>query len=77
VPQVVHIYEPYLSGCHSLNKYLEQLARKYASMKFLRLQGSKTRQELDEVAMPILVVYQVRGGVDEAGEGGRLDDLAQ
>jgi hypothetical protein len=24
--QVVHIYEPYLSGCHSLNKYLEQLA---------------------------------------------------
>jgi len=35
---VVHIYEPYIKACHTLNRYLEELARRYPRVKFLRIQ---------------------------------------
>lgn len=40
VKVVVHIYEPYIKSCHALNRYLEELARRHPSVKFLRMQVS-------------------------------------
>ena len=56
---VVHIYEPYLKACGTLNKYLETLARRYPHVKFLRLLASAhPKKDLDEIALPMLAIYQ-------------------
>lgn len=55
---VVHLYEPYVRACSTLNKFLEGLGRKHTHTRFLRLRASATRQAVDEVALPMLVVYQ-------------------
>jgi hypothetical protein len=55
---IVHIYESYIKPCGTLNKYLEAMARKYTNTRFLRIQAGATQKSIDEVALPMLVVYQ-------------------
>jgi len=45
---------------HSINRYLEELARRLPYAKFLRLHAFKANSNLDPVALPIIMIH--RGG---------------
>ena len=54
---IVHLYEPSISSCTRMNRYLEEIARKMTGIKFLRMHASKNGIELDRMTLPILNIY--------------------
>jgi len=52
------MYEPYVPACKQLNKYLEDLARRMPFAKFLRLHAFKANNNMDPVALPILMIHK-------------------
>mmetsp|Transcript_17301 Transcript_17301/g.34717 ORF Transcript_17301/g.34717 Transcript_17301/m.34717 type:complete len:325 (+) Transcript_17301:441-1415(+) len=79
---VVHMYEPYVPACKSINNMLENLARRMKWCKFLRLHCFKANPNFDPIALPVLMVY--KGGelahnyvkvTDELPKDFTVDDL--
>lgn len=57
---VVHLYEPTVSSCTRMNRFIEEMARTMTELKFLRMHASRNEIELDRMTLPILNIY--RGG---------------
>lgn len=57
---VVHLYEPTVSSCTRMNRFIEEIARTMTEIKFLRMHASRNEIELDRMTLPILNIY--RGG---------------
>ena len=55
---VVHIYEDYVKECGRLNRCMEELARSYTNVKFVRLRSSESPSPFDPVTLPTLCVYK-------------------
>jgi hypothetical protein len=55
---VVHIYEPYIHACQSMNRALEIIAKSAPHVKFLRMLSGQTGDDYDHVALPTLMVYK-------------------
>ncbi|CAG8587426.1 4803_t:CDS:2 [Paraglomus brasilianum] len=56
VSVIVHLYENEIPECRVLNECLVHLARKYISVKFLRVQAREV--EFDLVGLPALLAYK-------------------
>lgn len=56
---VVHVFEPAISSCVRINRFLEEIAAtSMQNVKFLRMQASSNQIEVDRVALPILNIYK-------------------
>ncbi|KAJ3299702.1 hypothetical protein HK104_007630 [Borealophlyctis nickersoniae] len=60
-PQVlvlVHLYKSQIEACRLVNTFLDALAKKYLSMKFLRIVSAKADPNFDDIALPALLAYK-------------------
>eukprot|EP00619_Florenciella_sp_RCC1007_P010333 CAMPEP_0205909152 /NCGR_PEP_ID=MMETSP1325-20131115/3679_1 /ASSEMBLY_ACC=CAM_ASM_000708 /TAXON_ID=236786 /ORGANISM="Florenciella sp., Strain RCC1007" /LENGTH=364 /DNA_ID=CAMNT_0053275423 /DNA_START=109 /DNA_END=1203 /DNA_ORIENTATION=+ len=55
---VVHIYEDFVKECGRMNRCMEELARSYTNVKFVRLRSSESPSPFDPVTLPTLCVYK-------------------
>ncbi|KAI8815214.1 thioredoxin-like protein, partial [Cladochytrium replicatum] len=60
VKVLIHLYQPQIEACRQTNYFLSHLARKYPTIKFLKIVSTKADAKFDNVALPALLVY--RGG---------------
>ncbi|CAM9807052.1 unnamed protein product, partial [Ectocarpus sp. 12 AP-2014] len=80
---VVHLYEPYIDACRRMNRFLEVLATKQPTVKFLRLRSSAAEGgDYDPVALPTLLLYRAGEVVgcmtrvtDDIGENFTQEDV--
>lgn len=79
---LVHLYEPSIRSCVALNRYLEDIAAKHPTCKFLRMKASASGIHIDRVAFPMLTLYragetvQVFAGLEEElGERFTCEDV--
>ena len=72
---IVHLYEPSISCCTRMNRYLEEIARKMTGIKFLRMHASKNGIELDRMTLPILNIYH--GGKHVVSLAGIAEELGE
>jgi len=79
---VVHLYQDYIKECTRLNKYLQSMAIKFFSIKFLKIISTEASCTYDDIALPTIIVY--RGGeifsskvriIDEVGKDFDYDDI--
>ncbi|KAI9219915.1 Phosducin-domain-containing protein [Blastocladiella britannica] len=70
---VVHIYEPSIPDCNTLNGLLIPLSSRYARAKFVRIRAAAADPDMDPVALPVLQVY--RGGSLVSNMVRVIDDL--
>lgn len=55
---VIHLYEPFVNTCQTLNKAMENLAIKHRRVRFLCLEASKADYTIDHKGLPVFMVYQ-------------------
>jgi Phosducin len=72
---IVHLYEPSISSCTRMNRYLEEIARKMTGIKFLRMHASRNGIELDRMTLPILNIYH--GGKHVVALAGIAEELGE
>jgi hypothetical protein len=79
---VVHMFEPSISACQLLNRFMEELAVKWPDVRFLRIQASNTNLMIDRVALPAVSIYRagdivtvLAGLVEELGDRFGRDDV--
>lgn len=81
---VVHLFEPSLHCCNSMNRILEELAADaaYLHVKFIRMEASANGLEVDRLTLPILQLYRggavattLAGIAHELGDSFTKDDI--
>lgn len=55
---IVHLYEPFVSHCNTLNRYLEELARTMSFARFVRLRALEASKTFDLIGLPAVVMYK-------------------
>mmetsp|Transcript_7283 Transcript_7283/g.10306 ORF Transcript_7283/g.10306 Transcript_7283/m.10306 type:complete len:321 (-) Transcript_7283:13-975(-) len=55
---VVHLYEPFITACRTLNQHWDALARSMPHVRFLRLRASTASKTLDSIGLPSIVIYK-------------------
>lgn len=57
---IIHIYDEFLSECRLLNKVLTQLAKRYPSVKFCRVQAFQVQvsEKFKKDGLPAVLVYK-------------------
>lgn len=58
---VVHLQEAHVASCVRLHHRLEELAKKYDQVRFLSIEASEAKRDMDEAELPALVVYHNNG----------------
>mmetsp|Transcript_6140 Transcript_6140/g.9259 ORF Transcript_6140/g.9259 Transcript_6140/m.9259 type:complete len:176 (+) Transcript_6140:54-581(+) len=58
VTVVVHIYEPNIRACATLNKHLEDIAASWVHVKFVRLMSCMSGVQVNPRALPIISIYR-------------------
>jgi thiol-disulfide isomerase/thioredoxin len=79
---IVHLYKDYIEACKVLNENLKLLARRYPSVKFVRIVSDHCIHGYPDRNVPTLLVYmegdlrvQLVGAVAVGGKGARADQV--
>lgn len=55
---IIHVYENHLESCTRLNLALENVAKQFKHVKFIRVRSSEAMANFKEIGLPAFLVYK-------------------